>query len=170
MKDNVEQGDQLRRMHGWYCRRNLQKDSLTIVKKVFEEFMALVSMRRGDNEGFETFEQRLQAQVSKLNSHFVETAFPEALLAFLLIGNSNVDHSQRMSILEATALSSLQVKLADHSKGALNLVSYESVASIIHQCERKKLSAGTHPLQTNAAYPRSHRLTPTELQKRKNKF
>lgn len=65
--------------------------------------MALMSTRRGDKDRFSNFESRFQAQVAKLNSHFDDTEFPEALTAFFLLGNSNINNSERSSIFAARA-------------------------------------------------------------------
>lgn len=49
-------------------------------------------------KSFLSFESRFQAQMSKLNSHFSTFKLPEALMAFLLLGNANVDQSQNISV------------------------------------------------------------------------
>jgi len=55
------------------------------------------------------------------------------------------------------------------SEVALAQVSYESVASIIRQCKQEKKTYRIDTLQANAAYPRPRRLTPAQLQEKKNK-
>lgn len=98
--------------------------------------MFLLTTKKGETKGFSNFEHRFQAQLSKFNSHFVEREMFAALTAFLLLGNAIVDSSQRISSLAACSPQSVSVVDATD---AFNTVSYDSVASIVRQCERPKL-------------------------------
>ena len=64
-------------------------DPLVVVKEIFTEFMQLIALKRGDQEGFASFESRFLAQAARFNSHFEYTVFSESFLAFLLLGNAN---------------------------------------------------------------------------------
>lgn len=86
---------------------------------------------------------------------------------FLLLRNSNANNAQRISILAAESPSGIMVKAEDHYEEALKLVSYESMASTICQCEKMKPYSVTNPSQVNAAYQRYGRLSPAELQGKK---
>jgi len=144
-----------------------KRDPLAVVKEVYGEFMGLVNTRRGEKEGFSNFESRFQAQVAKLNSHFVDTEFPEALTAFLLLGNANIDNSQRISILAACAPTTGTFSTDNNSVEALKTVSYESVACIVRQCEKTKEVNPPKSIHSHGIFP-GRKMTPAELQARKN--
>ena len=76
-----------------------------------------------------------------------------------------MDSRQLISILAACAPHSTPVKFEEGSEEALKLISYESVASILRQCEKKYES-----IPGMAGFPGapSGRLTPAQLQAKKN--
>ena len=80
-----------------------KRDALSAVSDVYRDYMALLNLKRGSNEMFKNFESRFEAQVSKFNAHSTVTKIPEALTALLLLANSNVYDSQRISVLAAAS-------------------------------------------------------------------
>lgn len=63
----------------------LKRGTLAIVKEVQKEFMALLSLKQGENKGFENFEQMLQAQVPKFELSLHKAPFSRSTNRFLAI-------------------------------------------------------------------------------------
>ena len=80
-----------------------QRDPLAVVSDVYQDFITLLNTKRGNNESFQNFGTRFKAQVSKFSSHCDAVKLPEALTAFMLLANSGVDSTQRISVLAASA-------------------------------------------------------------------
>lgn len=74
-------------------------DDLSTVRNVYQDFIAVLNIRRGDTESFKNFESRFEAKASKFKSHGPSCTLPEALTAFMLLSNSSVDNSQRFLFL-----------------------------------------------------------------------
>lgn len=115
-----------------------KRDPLSAVSDVFQDFITLLSTKRGQNESFKNFESRFEAQVSKFNSHSHASKLPEALTAFMLLGNSAVDSSQRVSVLAAASPHETDVPDTATTADFLEAVSYNSVASVLRQCDNVK--------------------------------
>lgn len=113
-------------------------DPLQFVSDVYLDFNTLLAKRHGQNENMCNFETRFEAQVSRFNAHNA-CSIPDALLALMLLGNSNIDDNQRVSIL-AAAVSNVSPDESDEATVAdmLGSVKYASIASVLRQCERKK--------------------------------
>ena len=113
-----------------------KRDALSTVTDVYHDFMNLLNLKRGQNESFKNFESRFEATVSKFNSHSDSSKIPESLTALMLLANSNVDSGQRISVLAAVS------PTADTENATtddfLKAISYESVASVLRQCDRAK--------------------------------
>ena len=80
-----------------------KRDALSTVSDVYRDYMDLLSLKRSSNEKFRTFESRFEAQVAKFNSNSTVCQIPEALTSFLLLANTNVDDSKRISVLAAAS-------------------------------------------------------------------
>jgi len=65
-----------------------QRDPLAVVSDVYQDFITLLNTKRGNNESFQNFGTRFEAQVSKFSSHCDAVKLPEALTAFMLLANS----------------------------------------------------------------------------------
>lgn len=111
-----------------------QRDPLAVVAGVFRDFSEMISMRRGPNESFQSFESRFSAQVSRFNAHSKESELPEALTAFMLLANANVDSGQKISILASASPSSVPENPT--TTDYLKSITYGSISSVIKQCER----------------------------------
>ena len=84
------------------------------------------------------FETRFEAQLSRFNSHKAGS-IPDALVALMLLGNSNIDDNQRVSILAAAVSNVTPTEVTELSvTDILSAVKYSSIASVLRQCERKK--------------------------------
>jgi len=94
--------------------------------------------KRGSSESFIDFESRFEAQISKFNSHSSLARLPDALVAFMLLANSNVDSSQRISVLAASSPNSDQFSVNASTDDYLSSVKYEQFASVIRQCDKKQ--------------------------------
>ena len=134
-----------------------KRDALSTVSDVYQDFMNLLNLKRGANESFRNFESRFEAQVSKFNAHSDTSKIPASLTAFMLLANSNVDSSQRISVLAAAAPSSDNT--GSTTEEFLKAISYDSVASVLRQCDRSKTadqqsgpgSGSGNALQANSA-------------------
>ena len=83
-----------------------KRDALSVMNEVYHEFIDVLNTKRGANKSFISFESRFEAEVSKFNSHSSLARLPDALVAFMLLVNANVDSSQRISVLAASSLNS----------------------------------------------------------------
>ena len=82
-----------------------QRDPITVVSDVYRDFTDLITTKRGTSETFRNFESRYAAQISKYNANGNSIQFSEALSALMLLSNSGIDDSQRISILSSVATS-----------------------------------------------------------------
>ena len=53
-----------------------KRDALAVVSDVYQDFMTLLTMKRGNNESFMNFESRFAAQISKFNAHCPTAQIP----------------------------------------------------------------------------------------------
>lgn len=157
-------------------------DPLTVVSNLFGELIQLISTKRSSNETFRNFESRFNAQLSRFNALSQSTMFPNAISAFSLLANANVDTAQRISILAAASPSSTTADDEATTDSLPNMVSYESVATVLRQCDQASEQTSSHLYNVaNAALfpspawnrkPSSHfmrhRRTPEQVQEAKN--
>lgn len=114
-----------------------KRDALSTVSNVYQDFNAVLTTRRGERETFKNFESRFEAKVAKFKSHGSSCNLPEALLAFMLLGNACVDNTQRISVLAAAVPTAAGEEAASPMTTAqyLEKISYDSVAAVLRQCE-----------------------------------
>lgn len=126
-----------------------KRDALAVLSEVYHDFNGLLSTKRGATETFKNFELRFEAEASKFNAHSEVTKLPESLLAFILLANSNVDNGQRVSVLAAASPKELPSDTSTTSD-YLESVSYDSIASVVRQCDQKASDNSQHnPLRAN---------------------
>ena len=114
-----------------------KQDVLSIVTDTFHRFLDLLRTKQGDSETYKNFENRFDAQVCKLNATCSGSELPSALVSFLLLANSRIDASQRVSILSAAA--PIGSGNTDRSSShILSLLQYSNVASIVRACDEPK--------------------------------
>ena len=157
-----------------------KRDALSTVSDVYQDFMRLMNLKRGPTETFLNFESRFEAQISKFNAHSETSKIPASLTALMLLANSKVDSGQRISVLAAAAPSSdSNAKTTDDY---LKEISYDSVASVLRQCDRtgngdqNVSSSALHANSVSATTFNTHRkkkgkkkLNPAELADLKTK-
>lgn len=101
------------------------------------------------------FETRFEAQLTRFNAH-KSMLIPDALIALMLLGNSNVDNNQRVSILVAVVSNVTETEDTDPNvENMLSAVKYSNVASVLRQCERKRQNTndcGGGSLNANSSY------------------
>ena len=153
-----------------------KRDALAVISDVYHDFMTLLTMKRGNNETFKNFEARFAAHISKFHAHCPTAQIPESLTAFMLLANSNVDGSQRVSVLAVASPSVSIVKSETETTtdGYLKAVSYASIASVLRQCDQSHQNGSRadsttndsmlslHAAMTTAKKPKI-KLTPAEL-------
>lgn len=113
-----------------------KKDPLSIVSCVYTELQKLLSIQRGDTESFKTFETRFEAQLSKFNALGSSVSLPESMSALVLLANSKVDSSQRISILAAASPKESKLLSTASIDDYVKAVKYEAIASVLRQCDR----------------------------------
>jgi len=149
-----------------------KRDALQVVSEVFQDFISLLNFKRKGAESFKEFEQQFEALSAKFNSHSDETKLPEALLAFMMMANANLDSNQKISVLAASTPKNSDLTDTSTTTQFLSAVSYDSIASVIRQCEPSKSSI-EEALSVNAAStetrPRRRTLTPVQLADLKSK-
>lgn len=114
---------------------------LSVVTDFFDDYTTLMNTRCGNNESFKIFESRFSAAVSCYCARGDSIALPEAIKAFLLLTNANVSEIQRVPLLSAASPKAAVIVSVDGTVTSndqiLKLVEYESVASVIRQCDSK---------------------------------
>ena len=115
-----------------------KRDPLSAVGSVYQDFVSVMNTKRGNTESFRNFESRFSATVSKFNAHASSCVLPESLMAFMLLANSALDTTQRVSVLAAASPSEVQSSDATTTEDYLKAVSYESVATVLRQCDKSK--------------------------------
>lgn len=110
-----------------------KRDVLSIVTDTFQRFLDVLKTKQGETETFRNFETRFEAQVCRLNASCSGSTLPSALLSFLLLANSRIDSSQRVSIISAAA--PVGSGTADATAtDVLSLISYDSIVSVVRVC------------------------------------
>ena len=107
-----------------------KKDALSVVSNAYSEVLTLFSRKRGNSESYQNFESKFSAEVSKLNSHALNT-LPESFRAFMLLAYSSVDTNQHISILAATTplVTTAMSNMTDQQ--LLDSIEYDPTASVL---------------------------------------
>ncbi len=113
-----------------------QRDALSVVSEAFKSFNHLWNTRRGSTETMKNFESRFSAHVAKFNSISTTTKLPECITALMLLANSAIDDNQRISVMAATAPSDATFTAQSTNDEFLAAITYNSVASVIKQCDK----------------------------------
>lgn len=121
--------------------RVYQRDALTVVSEAYRAFNALWSTRRNANENMKNFESRFSAQVAKFNSISTTTKLPECITALMLLSNSAIDDTQRVSVLAAAAPSDDNLNAQSTNDQFLSAITYQSVSSVIRQCDQSSAAS-----------------------------
>lgn len=100
------------------------------------------------------FESRFPAQVAKFNSISQTTKLPECLTALMLLSNSNIDDAQRVSVLASASSSDSELNAQSTNDEFLNAITYQSVASVIKQCDHQNTNDN---LMANSAQAHQNR-------------
>lgn len=80
------------------------RDFMSVVTEAFDGFNTLLNTKRSSSELLKLFHTRFSVAVSKRNSISKSTKLPQFLAAMMLLSNTNIDHSQCVSALDAFAL------------------------------------------------------------------
>lgn len=131
-----------------------KRDLLTAVSNVYHDFLTLLDTKRGNSETFRNFESGFAAKVSKFNSHGKSCEIAESLTAFMLLANAGVDSNQRISVLAAATPHETQFTGESTTDDFLKAVSYDTVASVLRQCDKMRGSEST--LTQQIAVPAVH--------------
>lgn len=116
-----------------------KRDSLSAVGSVYHDFLGLLSCKRGHSKDFRNFESRFAAQISKFNAHASSCVLPEAMTALMFLANSAIDNNQLISVLAAAAPNESNLGDTPTTDDYLKAVKYESVSSVLRQCDKGKI-------------------------------
>eukprot|EP00171_Calliarthron_tuberculosum_P006240 IDg6240t1 len=116
---------------------------LSTVSEVYNDFNLLLCTRQGSNESFRNFELRYQAQLARFNSHSESCKLPDSLTAFMLLANSAIDSSQRISVLATATPSASNFDQSATTNDYLKKISYKSIATVLRQCDKSKTDIDT---------------------------
>ena len=126
-----------------------KRDVLSVVTDTFRQLISLLQTKQADNDSFKNSETRFDAQVCKLNATCSGAKLPSALLSFMMLANSRIESSQRVSILSASCPTEEISSDADMNE-ILKRLTYEKVASIVRACdEPSRLTASRTPNASN---------------------
>lgn len=116
-----------------------KRDTPTVMSNVYGELIFLMTMKRNNNESYRVFDSRFNAQPAHFNSLATDASLPDSTSALMLLVNAAVDSSRCVSILAADGLSSDIVNPNSSTDDMLNLVQYESAATILRQCDHQPI-------------------------------
>lgn len=105
--------------------------------------------KRNTSETFRNYEVRLSTLGAKIRTHDQTVSLQESLSALLLLGPSVVDDSQRVTILAAAEIdrSGLSAKNEGSEVKPVHRVKYESVASVLRQCDKNGAESSSESQQ-----------------------
>lgn len=110
-------------------------------------------------ESFHDFGHGFNAQFSRFKKLTTHAALPESISVLMLLANAVVDFSQRVPILAAAPSAAYLVNPTDSVKDMLQLAQYESVATVLLQCDTQRVHEV--PLRTlrssSVSVPPAHR-------------
>ena len=153
------------------CKALHKKDASSVVNTVYTDFMQLLATKRGITETCRNYESRFAASIAKLKSH-ASSALPESLTAFMLLANSNIEDNQRISILAAATANGATANTTTEATNEqlLDPLKYESIASIIRQCDiNNKPVGGSVQANSGKFQKKKKKLTPEQLADLKSK-
>ena len=138
-----------------------KRDLLSVVTDTFHRYLELMRTKQGDNETFKNFETRFDSQVSRFNASCKGSELPPALFSFLLLANSRIDTSQRISIISSALPRETDI-VDKEAKDILAMIKYDDIATVVRACdEPKKLlqtPRASHVMAvTTVSSPRYHR-------------
>lgn len=140
-----------------------------MVSEAYKVFNDLLGTKRGLNVSMKGFELRFSANVAKFNAISASTKLPDCLTALMLISNSDISDSQRVSVLAAAASSSAVEDVATATNEQfLKSISYSAVASVVKQCEGKRVQEDDY-LKGNNCFA-TNRFNENNKFKNRNKF
>ena len=129
-----------------------QRDAMSVVSEAIRSFNKLLNTRRNSHENMKNFESRFSAQSAKFNSLSQTTKLPECIIALMLLSNSAIDDNQRVSVMAAAAPSDSNLYNQSTNYQFLGVITYQSVASVIRQCDKANLPRTTEqPLTASSA-------------------
>lgn len=101
-----------------------------------------MSIFRGASESFSDYELRFGIRFAKFNARGGSVALSEAISALMLLANAGVDSALRISILAAAAPKEASLTARMSINGSIPATGYETVASMLLQCEKNTLLSG----------------------------
>lgn len=141
------------------------RDPLSAVSSVYQDFLALLSTKRGHSESVRNYKSRFAAAVSRFNTHAKSCELPEALTAFMLLANSDINSSQRISVLAAATSQDTNDLDSSSTDDYLKPVKYNAIASVLRQCEKTKgsetpnVTSAISAASSRSVYPLNERRT-----------
>ena len=111
-----------------------QRDALTVVSEAYQTFIQLYNTLRSSNETIKNFESRFSAQVAKLNCISSTNKLPECITALMLLSNSAINDSQRVSVMAAAAHSNQNLSSNSTNDEFLSSITYQYVSAVIKRC------------------------------------
>lgn len=123
-----------------------KRDTLSAVSDVYQYYIAVMHLKRGQNKAFRNFDSRFEAQVAKLNTYSSSFQIPGASSTLMLFANGNLNGSQRISVFVAAASTASSSTLSNAStmEGYMKPINYASIASMLRQCDKYNTSNSTH--------------------------
>lgn len=94
----------------------------------------------GRTESLKNFKVRFSAAVTKFNFLSETTKIIEGITALMLLSNSGIEQSQKVSFLAAAAPANLSLSKLCSKNDFLKAVTYHQLVSVVKQCERASSS------------------------------
>lgn len=125
---------------------------MSAVSHLFDDFSTLLDTKRHGTELFKNFESSFAAQMARYNAHGSSIALPECIGALLLVVYANFVDSQRVLILPvASSKASSSVTESSSNEHIIKAIEYESIASVIRQCDNGS-SSSSRPSPSSSAH------------------
>lgn len=107
-----------------------KRDPLAAMSEVYTDFIAFLNTKRGQLESLKS-EALFEASAPKFNSEPTLSKLPDSILAFLILANSNVDSSQRISVLATSTPRDSDSTRDSITDDFLKAVSYGKIYSVL---------------------------------------
>lgn len=109
-------------------------DALPVVSNMYQDFLSLLSTKRGQTENYRNCKERFATVMAKFNSKFWITSISNSIN---VPANTNIYSNQRISVLASSTKGSVSSDMLK-SKELLDSVKYEATSGVLRKCDKLK--------------------------------
>lgn len=116
-----------------------ERKHLSIITDIFTDFTVLLEIRLSAKESFKNFESWFPTRSANLLRQDKTLKSDESLMDLLLLAQSGVQDSQRISLLRATSNNQRsQTTQSESSRGHVLKIKYDSITYVLRQFDEPK--------------------------------